>query len=278
MIKYASCVYTGTVVHKRLTPRQHAFSYRVFSLCLDVDEIDRLDSDLRFFSRNRWNLIGFNDDDMGAGGGHRVGDHARKILRDAGLEMFANRIVLLCYPRLLGYVFNPLSVYYCHDANGRLGVLIYEVSNTFRERRSYMITVTPGGVSGGIIWQACDKELYVSPFTQANGRYGFHVTPPGDRIVVGVDFRATGNSKGGHADRGQAVLKTHFRGERRELSDRTIVGLMLDYPLLTLKVVAAIHLEAANLWRKGVPLVQRHASPRYSCTIVKPSPQDLSHV
>ena len=183
-----SCAYTGTVVHKRVSPRVHAFSYRVFALCLDVDEIDQLAERSRLFSRGRWNLMSFHDADHAAGTGDPVGTHARTLLTNAGLGRFGHRIELVCYPRLLGYVFNPLCVYFGYDTEGQLGAVIYEVTNTLAERRSYVIPVE-APIANGVIVQECAKELYVSPFTACEGKYDFHVVPPGDRIVIGVDFR-----------------------------------------------------------------------------------------
>jgi DUF1365 family protein len=264
MSQLASCIYEGTVVHKRLTPRRHAFAYRVFALCLDVDEIDRVDRSLRFFSRGKRNLLGFWDADLGEPGSDSVGAKARRLLEHSGLGPFGARIELVCYPRILGFVFNPLSVYFCRDAAGTIGAVIYEVTNTFGERKSYVIPV-PG--DGDAIAQNCAKEMVVSPFTGASGRYGFHCIAPSGRVVIGVNFR----------EARQPVLKTHFSGERRPLNDRTIARLMACYPLMTLKVVGAIHFEAARLWAKGVPIVPRRASPAYSFTIVDRSVRDAHH-
>lgn len=266
MSAFASVAYSGTVVHKRLSPKTHAFSYRVFSMCLDVDEIDGLDRRLRLFSRNAWNLLSFYDADHGAGTDAAIGGHVRRLLADANLAEAGAHIQLLCYPRLLGFVFNPLSVYFCHDRDGRLAAIVYEVSNTFRERKSYVIPVARG--SGPLIAQKCAKEMYVSPFTAAQGCYEFHIQPPGERIVVGVDLRGPDGP----------VLKTHFRGVRHQLSDKSILGLVARHPLMTLKVVGGIHLEALRLWLKGVPLVERHTSPRYSFTVVNPVSRDVPHV
>ena len=262
---YTSCAFVGTVWHKRLSPKQHAFTYRVFSLCLDVDEIDRLDHDLRFFSRNRRNVVSFHDADFGAGGGERVGSHVRRVLADAGLSEFGDRIRLLCYPRLFGYVFNPLSVYFCYAADARLGAIVYEVSNTFHERKSYVIPVASSDET--VVAQTCEKEMYVSPFTSPAARYRFNVRPPASGILVGVDLN----------DSSGPVLKTHFTGTRLELTDRALLGLLARYPLMTAKVVAGIHFEATRLWLKGVPLVARHRSPSFSFTVVKPAERDASH-
>ena len=265
MSVFASCIYSGTVVHKRLEPRRHAFSYRVFSLCLDVDELDRLDRDLRTFSRNRWNLLAIRDSDLGGPGTATLAQKVRAVLDDAGLTSFSSRIELLCYPRVLGYVFNPLSVYFCRDSDGCLGAVIYEVTNTFGERKSYVIEADQSGQS--VISQDCAKDLYVSPFTAAEGQYSFHVVPPCDRVLVGIAFR----------EKSRAVLKTHFRGDRLPLTDANLVRMLASHPLMTLKVIGAIHLQTARLWGKGVPLVTRHTSPAYSFTIVKSQSREVQH-
>lgn len=264
MTGISSSIYAGTVVHKRLAPERHAFTYRVFSLCLDVDEIDRLDAQLRLFSRNRFNLLSLRDSDLGEPGAEPVAAKARRLLVAADLERFGAKIELVCYPRLLGYVFNPLSVYFCRDSRHALGAIIYEVTNTFGERKSYVIPA-PGG--DGSVHQSCEKQLYVSPFTGASGSYGFHAIAPCERIVIGVNFR----------EGGRPVLKTHFSGERLALTDRSIAALVARHPLMTLKVFGAIHVEAARLWKKGVPLVPRHTSPPYSFTVVRNAAGEVGH-
>jgi DUF1365 family protein len=265
MTHFRSAAYAGTVVHKRLRPRQHAFRYRVFALALDVDEIDMLDRDMRLFSRNARNVVSFHDADVGARDGQPAGAHVRDLLDRSGLAGFGVQVTLLTYPRLVGYVFNPLSVYFCRDGAGQLGAIVYEVSNTFGERMSYLVPAEPGG--GGIVAQRCGKDLYVSPFTPRRAEYGFHVLPPGERVVVGVSLR----------EAGEPLLKTHFEGSKVELSDFAIASLVARHPLMTLKVVGAIHFEAARLWLKGVPLVHRHVSPDYSATVVATTSRELKH-
>ena len=260
MNSFSSAAYVGTVFHKRLAPVSHGFGYKVFSLALDVDEIDDLHRALRLFSRNHWNLVSFHDRDHGARDGVAVATQIRAVLAGAGLAHAGVRITLLCYPRLFGFVFNPLSVYFCHGADGGLGAIVYEVSNTFGERTSYVIPVvspvTP--TDGEMVRQGCDKLMYVSPYTSRQGRYQFHVRAPGDNIFVGVDFW--------EAER--PVLKTYFSGARVALTTASLARLVARHPLMTFKVVAGIHWEAARLWLKGVPLVERHGSPRYSIAIV----------
>jgi uncharacterized protein len=259
MTSMRSGLYVGTVVHKRLMPHRHAFSYRVFALCLNVDEIDRIHSELRLFSRNAQNVLSFWDRDLGEARDQPVGDKARRLLADAGLEDFGCSIELVCYPRVLGYVFNPLSVYFCRNDEGRLGAIIYEVTNTFGERRAYLIEVPQ---QRGTIAQACAKELYVSPFTAPTGTYSFHVRPPGADLLVGVAFR----------DAQGPVLKTHFRAERFDLNDGIVLRQLVGNPMMTLKVIGAIHYEAARLWLKGIPPEKRYASDNYASTVVRAQP------
>jgi DUF1365 family protein len=252
MTAAGSAIYAGNVVHKRLAPKRHGFKYRVFALALDVDEIDALSGRLRLFSRNRRNAVSFHDCDHGRGDGTPVGEHARRTLASAGLAGAGERIVLLAYPRIFGFVFNPLSVYFCHGGDGGLRAVIYEVSNTFGERTSYVIPA--GEMQAGIVSQACAKTMYVSPFTAAKGHYGFHVRPPAADVVVGVDLRSGA----------VPVLKTHFRGTRHPLTDGSLTAMLARHPMMTVKVLGAIHLEALRLWLKGIPLVRRHTSARYA--------------
>lgn len=266
MTSARSHIYAGHVVHKRLRPRRHGFRYRVFCLCLDVDEIDALHARLRMFSRNRRNVLGFYDRDVGKGDGLPVATYARDVLARAGLGHASHRIRLLCYPRLFGFVFNPLSTYFCYDEQDRLRALIYEVSNTVGERRSYVIGVS--GDDANIISQACAKEMYVSPFTAPEGSYAFHIVKPGDEVVVGVALRgAEGPS-----------LKTHFRGDRVPLADASILKLVARHPLMTFKVVAAIHFEAVRLWLKRIPVFEHTRSPPFAVSVVKSSSRDAVHV
>jgi DUF1365 family protein len=253
----AAAIYTGQVVHGRLRPKRHKLKYRVFSLLVDVDRVPEVARRSRLFSHNRFNLFSFHDRDHGPGDGGPLGPHIRALLRQAGLSAFGARVLLLSYPRMFGYVFNPLSVYFCYDEAGRIGAIAYEVNNTFHERKTYLLAA-PQGQDAEAIHQTCAKSFHVSPFNTARGSYSFHIAPPGDGVAVGVALR----------DEAGPLMRAHFSGEREAFGDRALAKLALRYPLMTLKVIGGIHLEAFRLWRKGIPLVRRQPAPGYSVDFV----------
>ncbi len=253
MMTSDALIFAGRVVHKRLRPKIHGLSYRVFTVLLDVDQLDDVTKRCWLFSHNRFNVFSFYDKDHGPGDVANVKDVAKQCLLNASRPTENRRILLLTYPRVFGYVFSPLSVFYIYAPNGELESLIYEVNNTFGERTSYVVAAGEMH-SGGVYAQACRKEMYVSPFASGRGGYKFRVIDPGREAVVAVLL----------SDAQGAVLKTHFRGASETLNDRALAGLLVRYPLFTLKVIAAIHYEALKLWLKGVPLCDRHVSPRYS--------------
>lgn len=242
-----SALYRGQVMHHRLRPREHTLRYRVFWMLLDLDELDQMSRSLRFFSRNRFNLMGFHDADHGDGSETPLRVQATRLLERRGVDIGSGAIRLLTMPRVLGYVFNPISLYYCHRPDGALAAMIYEVTSTFRERRAYVLPVAPEDGRVGRIDQATGKGLYVSPFMDMDMRYAFKGAVPDDRLNLAIDGL---DSQG-------LLIATAMRGRRRALSDRALLAAMAAMPLLTIKVVAAIHWEALKLWLKGVPLTRK---------------------
>ncbi len=261
MTTESGAIYYGRVVHHRLRPRRHTLAYRVFSLLLDLDDLAASGSRLRLFSHNGFNLFSFHDRDHGPGDGTALRTWLGRQLAAAGLDADGGRIEVLCYPRILGYVFNPLTVYFCRRPDESLSAIVYEVNNTFGERHSYVIPVD--APAAAVVRQACDKRLYVSPFNDTHGGYRFRVTPPAGDVEVIVNY----------VDDAGLILHAGFRGARGPLTDRALITAFLRYPLMTVKVTAGIHLEALRLWRKGLRLVRRPAAPAESVTIVTPSGQ-----
>ncbi len=251
-----SCLYAGQVMHHRMKPSRHRFIYRVMSMLIDLDELPSLASRLKLFSLNRFNLFSFHEGDHGDDSGRPLIEQIRETLRQQGMELGNGRVELLCYPRLLGYVFNPLSVFYCYDEQDQLTAILYEVSNTFNQKHNYLIPVA--GSTGNLIRQSCDKAFYVSPFLSMATRYHFRLLPPSNRVAVCI--RQT--------DTEGPLLHASFTGRRRELSDRSLLSTFFRYPLMTFKVIAGIHWEALQIWRKKVPLQPRPAPPAARTTLV----------
>lgn len=246
-----SALYSGDVVHARLRPRRHRLRYRVFWLLLDLAELDTIDRRLRLLSRNRFNLLGFHDRDHGDGSGRPLRDQILELLDREGVDIGAGAIRLLTMPRVLGYVFNPISLYYCHRPDGRLAAMVYEVTSTFGERHAYVLPVAAGDAAEDRIRQTADKRLYVSPFMTMGMRYDFRGKAPSEALTLLIDG----------FDREGLLIATAMRGRRRPLTDRTLLTAALAMPLLTLKVTAGIHWEALRLWLKGVPLTSRVLPP-----------------
>ncbi len=241
----ASAIYEGVVVHKRVRPIQHALRYNVFSLLLDCDELPDLDRRIRLLSYNRFNVCSLYDADHGDG--TPLPGYLREIAAQSGVAGI-ERFLMLCYPRMLGYGFNPVTVYFGVNAHGDTRLIIYEVNNTFGERQTYVVPVgNPDKGGSATVSQSCQKTFYVSPFNSVDGRYTFHVTPLGDDITIGIAL---------HNDEGP-VLKAYFRGARAPLTDRTLLSALARMGWLSVKVMAAIHFEALKLWLKGLRLVKR---------------------
>jgi len=257
-----SAIYAGKVFHQRFRPRVHRLRYSVFQCLFDLDEIDAMAGKLRLFSRNRFNLCSFYDKDFGDRSGRPLRPQIEDLMRRAGQEPDGGPIRLLTMPRMLGHVFNPLSVWFCHHRDGSLATLIYEVTNTFKERHSYVIPVDQGQAKTAQISQACDKCFYVSPFMDLDMRYDFTVEPPMEKtrvVVAGSDAEGS-------------LIVASFAGRRRELSDGALFRAFLEHPLLTLKVVAGIHVEALWLFLKRIG-VRRHVATRGDgVSIVAPEP------
>lgn len=250
-----SAIYEGTVVHARLSPSVHRFRYRVYYMLWDLDEIQRLDRDLRWFSHNRFNLLSLHDVDHGADDGRPLRDWIAATVEEAGVTFDLGRVELLAFPRVLGYVFNPISVWYCHDTDGALRAVLHEVRNTFGDKHCYISEVNQTTPT-----QTFAKRLHVSPFMSMDKRYDFSLTPPGSAVAIRI--RESNSS-------GDEMFRAAFTGRRRDLDDRTLLGMFVRYPLVTLKAISAIHFEAVRLWLKRVPFFRRPQPPAETLTVAE---------
>lgn len=243
----AAALYVGDVMHARLEPVGHRFRYRVMSLLIDLDRLDEADRMSPLFGVNRPAIYSFHEADHGERDGTSLRAFVQRRAAACGIDLGGGHVALLCYPRLFGYGFSPLSVYFCHDAGGRLALMIYEVHNTFGDSHSYPIAVRPGDESPAGLRQHHDKTFHVSPFIGMAMRYHFRVVPPADTVrlrILETDARGP-------------LLAATFCGRRRGLTTAALLRSLATLPLVTFKVMAAIHWEALRLWLKGVPLAPR---------------------
>ena len=232
-------LYIGRVMHVRLNPIFHRFKYRVFSIWLDIDRIAETARGLKLFSYNRFGLVSFFDRDHGARDGAPLRNWVENALQSSGISPPGGAIRLFCLPRILGHVFNPLSIYFCYDRAERLSAMIYEVRNTFGEIHAYVAEAVAG--ENGEIAQSAAKSFYVSPLLGMDARYDFSLRAPGRKFAVTI--RESGAE-------GPLLVASHW-AKRVPLSDRQLLKAFLTHPLLTLKVVGAIHFEALRLFLKG---------------------------
>jgi uncharacterized protein len=243
----AAALYVGCVMHARLKPIGHRFSYRVMTLLIDLDRLADADRQSPPFGVNRTALYGFHEADHGQRDGSSLRAYAQRCAAERGIDLTGGRVLLLCYPRLLGYTFNPLSVYFCYRTDGELALLIYEVRNTFGDSHPYVRPVLSGEISDAGVRQQQDKLFYVSPFIEMAMRYHFRVLPPGERVRLRI--LETG-------DEGP-VLAATFNGSCRVLNTKELLRAFFTLPLVTMKIMAAIHWEALRLWLKGARLGPR---------------------
>lgn len=243
-----SCLYVGHVVHRRVAPVKHALKYRVFDLFIDLDDLAGLNAKFRFLGYNKFNLLSIHDRHFGDGTSIR--DYVRGVVASSSKANDVTRIFMLCYPAVLGRIFNPLTTYYCFDHAEKLVLMIYEVSNTFGERHSYVMPIDESGT------QNHSKKFYVSPFNKVEGEYEFTTQAPAASVSLGISLRV--NSA--------PVMQAWFKGEKRALSDWNVLKAFFSFPLQPLKVVTGIHWEALKLWVKGLRLVSRppQLQPRVS--------------
>jgi DUF1365 family protein len=236
-------IYRGTVTHRRLRPILHDLRYEVASLLVDIDDLAGGRTPA-LLSHNRFNLFSIHDRDHGEEAGS-IRNFAWDQVRATGLDGDVKRILMLVYPRILGYAFNPLTAYYALDASDRVRLMIYEVHNTFGGRHTYVTKPDGSGAAeGDTAYGVSEKVFRVSPFNAVEGQYGLRATVPGERLSLGVSLATTEGP----------LLKAYFTGKRHPLTSRGLLAIFVRLPFQSLKVVGGIHWEALKLWLKGLNL------------------------
>ncbi|MDB9825761.1 DUF1365 domain-containing protein [Candidatus Pelagibacter sp.] len=249
-----SSIYTGTVIHKRFKPKVHSFKYKVFSLLIDLSELDFLEKNLKLFSYNKFNILSFYSKDHGPRDGSPLKDWVINNLEKNNIETKDIQIKLLCYPRIFGYVFNPLSVFYVYNKNLDLISIFYEVKNTFGEQHTYIFK---SDKNQNLIQHVCKKKFHVSPFIEMNCIYFFRLLKPGNKISVIIDQ----NDKEGK------ILYASQDGVKSELNNYNLIKTYLKHPLMTFKIILAIHYEAFKLWTKGIKFIKKRIKIKNNTTI-----------
>jgi len=231
-----SCIYNGYVSHTRYKPVKHSLRYNTFSLFIDLDEIENLSKNNFIFSFNKFNIFSFFNKDHGDRDGLCLKNWVLNKLKKFDINKDINNIKLLCYPRVFGYVFNPLSIFYCYE-NKNLRAVMYEVKNTFNEQHTYVFKVK----SNNEISQKCKKKFYVSPFMDMETQYEFKLLNPDENLSVLIK----------QSDKNGIVLTAVQKGTKKEFNMKQLLVNFVLYPLMTLKIIGAIHYEALRLWKKG---------------------------
>lgn len=250
-----SCLYECTVFHRRLSPKTHEFVYRIFLFALEVDELPRLGRELALLKYNRRGLYSFRDEDHCQSGPGTAREKAEAFLAQSGIAEKPARILLLTNCRVLGYVFNPISIWFCYRADGSPLAAIAEVGNTFGEVKPFLVPVKDGAFH-----LRTPKHYYVSPFSDLDQEFDFRFALPDDKLSVFIDdYREA-----------EKTLVSTLTGKRAELSDRKLAAFTFKYPLITLKVIFLIHWHALLLWLKKVPFHRKEANAHLQKGVLRP--------
>jgi DUF1365 family protein len=241
-------LYRMRVMHARHAPFQHRFEYRIWTLLLDIDRIEEVAARSRLFAAERAGIVSFRARDHGARDGSPLRPWVERVLADHGLAACGARIRLLAMPRVAGYVFNPISIYFCDRADGSPGAVLYEVKNTFGDQHGYLVHL-----EGEAPWQhGADKVMHVSPFIGMAAHYAFTLSRPANRLAIAIEET---DGEGGR------LLTATMAGRGVPMTDRSLAGVLAAMPFVTAKTIAAIHWQALKLWRKGATFHSRPAPP-----------------
>lgn len=251
----------GQVFHKRFRPVEHQFAYRVFYLRLPLSQLASLEN--RWLSKNAFNLLSFYTQDYGPRDGSSLETWMRGVLAREGVTAADGEIVLQTFPRLLGYVFNPISIWYCFDKGGQLRAALAEVNNTFGERHNYLVSHQDARPITANDWLTAKKVFHVSPFCEVRGHYRFRFEQTAGRAFAEIDYHDGSEETLTDANR---LIVTTMHGKPQPLTQASARSAFLGHPLMTFAVVLRIHWHALKLMLKRVPFFTKPAPPTLTTT------------
>jgi DUF1365 family protein len=243
-----SCLYSCEIYHDRRRPKVHAFDYRMFTFCIDLDEWDQLVQN-PLISRNRWSLYSLNAADHLDFGQNSVRANLEAYLRTQGFNDPIGGVQLVTNLRTFGYQFNPVSFYFVRNADGEPAAVVAEVANTFNEQKLYLVDATSH--RNGRIRDEQLKHFYISPFSDLTTRLHFNLRFPDESLDIHI-----------HESDGDGIyFRSGMRGSRLELTTGQLLRQTLRFPAVTLQVTLAIHWHALQLFLKKVPVRAKSAHP-----------------
>ncbi len=247
-----SSLYHCLVMHHRFSPKVHKFHYRTFMWCFDLDELDELHQKSWFFSRNRFNLFSFWDKDHLLKSGEKevskikTETEVKAYLKINNIDLGEGKIYLITNLRTLGYLFNPVSFYYCFNEQNEPVAAIAEVGNTYYEMKTFML----GHFENDAFELRTKKHFYVSPFTKLDDEFDFKLKLPSNKLNIKIDdYRE-----------GEKFFISTLTGEQKALNNWSIIGAFIRFPFHTLQVIVLIHWQAFKLWVKKVPFHAKTAN------------------
>ena len=257
-----SCLYECQVMHARFSPRRHAFSYRIFLFAIDLDELAALDHRLSLFSSEGHALYSFRDADFlptNQPAGAPLKARVQAVLQQHGVDLSGGRVVLITLPRVAGFLFNPVSFYFCFDRTGQPVAAIPEVTNTFREMKPFFLGPSTRDEAGRFHLRV-PKHFYVSPFSDVDVAFDFLLPVPDNAMAIQIDDYI-GEER---------TLTSRLTGSARPLTDSRLAWFTVLYPLITLRIITLIHWHALRLFLKSVPWFRKSARAADQRDLLRP--------
>ncbi|MBK9502744.1 MAG: DUF1365 domain-containing protein [Leptospiraceae bacterium] len=243
-----SSLFECKVVHNRLLPKKHAFSYGLFTFALDLDDLENLDKKYFFFGNQKWNLFSYYPKDHFEYGDNGFKNGIISYAKENGCNAEITKVVLVSHLRILGYTFNPVCFYFLYDKDNTPVCALIEVHNTFGEMKPFVATNSHGDFR---FYLKTIKHFYVSPFFELDTEFEFKLNPPDEKLNIHIDDYQNGDK----------VFLSAYLGKRKELTDWNMLFLFLKYPLLTLRVIFLIHWHAMLLYFKKIPFIKKMENP-----------------